>query len=676
MCGIAGFWSPSLSASVRREAVRGMTHRLAHRGPDADGHWVPADTPVALGHRRLSILDLSAAGAQPMWSANGRYIISFNGEIYNFRELRDRLHAAGAVFRGTSDTEVLLAGFEAWGIAATLREATGMFALAVWDVRDQELSLARDRVGEKPLYYGVCEDSLVFASELKAIRQHPHFRDEIDRGAVALLMRYGYVPAPYSIYRNIGKVAPGTLLRFRPRDGLVPLITTYWSAIEIGRTGVARPTSKSDAELIDELDVLLRRAVADQMVADVPLGAFLSGGIDSTTVVAMMQAQAKSPVRTFSIGFFDPKFEEARHARAVAAHLRTIHTEHYLSAEESMRVIDRLPSMYDEPFADWSQIPTYLVSTLARDSVTVALTGDGGDELFGGYDRYVGLDKIWRRLRLLPRPARLALAKRLDVIDRLDARRWNPGSWQRDASGAARRAHRLVVKARKVARLLRCEWREDLYQELLSSWSDTSRLVPGATPLPTTLNDVSQLMPAATFAQQMMHLDLMFYLPDDVLVKVDRAAMAVSLETRTPFLDHRVVDFAANLPLRVKLRDKQSKWILRQLLDRYVPRDFVERPKMGFGVPLHDWLRGPLREWADARLDPARIARHDVFDPIEVRHIWEEHQRGYSNNTATLWPVLMFDAWWTETHGQTDGFDAGATSVSGALSHERDGAGR
>ena len=676
MCGIAGFWSPSLSASVRREAVRGMTQRLAHRGPDADGHWVPADTPVALGHRRLSILDLSAAGAQPMWSSNGRYIISFNGEIYNFRELRDRLHHAGAVFRGSSDTEVLLAGFEAWGIAATLREATGMFALAVWDVRDQELFLARDRVGEKPLYYGVCEDSLVFASELKAIRQHPHFHDEIDRGAVSLLMRYGYVPAPYSIYRDIGKVAPGTMLRFRPRDGLVPVVTSYWSAIDVGRVGVARPNTKTDAELIDELDVLLRRAVADQMVADVPLGAFLSGGIDSTTVVAMMQAQAKAPVRTFSIGFFDPKFEEARHARAVAAHLRTIHTEHYLSAEESMRVIDRLPSMYDEPFADWSQIPTYLVSTLARDSVTVALTGDGGDELFGGYDRYVGLDKIWRRLRLLPRPARLALAKRIDMIDRLDARRWNPGSWQRDESRAARRAHRLVVKARKVARLLRCEWREDLYQELLSSWSDTSRLVPGASPLPTALNDVSQLMPAATFAQQMMHLDLMFYLPDDVLVKVDRAAMAVSLETRTPFLDHRVVDFAATLPLRVKLRDKQSKWILRQLLDRYVPREFVERPKMGFGVPLHDWLRGPLREWADAKLDPARIARLDVFDPIEVRHIWEEHQRGYSNNTATLWPILMFDGWWTETQDGASGYDASVTSVAGRLAHDRDSAGR
>jgi asparagine synthase (glutamine-hydrolysing) len=676
MCGIAGFWSPSLSASARREAVRGMTIRLAHRGPDADGHWVPADTPVALGHRRLSILDLSATGAQPMWSASGRYIVSFNGEIYNFRELRERLHAAGAVFRGTSDTEVLLAGFEAWGIGTTLREATGMFALAVWDVRDQELHLARDRVGEKPLYYGICEDSLVFASELKAIRQHPHFKGEIDRGAVALLMRYGYVPAPYSIYRSIGKVAPGTLLRFRPRDGLEPSITTYWSAIAVGRAGIARPADKSDVELVDELDVLLRSAVANQMVADVPLGAFLSGGIDSTTVVAMMQTQANAPVRTFSIGFFDPKFEEARHARAVAAHLRTIHTEHYLSAEESMRVIDRLPSMYDEPFADWSQIPTYLVATLARDAVTVALTGDGGDELFGGYDRYVGLDKIWQRLRLLPYPARVALAKRIDLIDRLDSRRWNMGSWERDDSSATRRAHRLVVKARKIARLLRCQWREDLYQELLSSWSNTARLVPGAAPLPTALNDVSHLMPSATFAQQMMHLDLMFYLPDDVLVKVDRAAMAVSLETRTPFLDHRVVEFAATLPLRAKLRNKQSKWILRQLLDRYVPREFVERPKMGFGVPLHDWLRGPLREWADAILDPAHIARHGLFDPVEVRHVWEEHLRGYSNNTATLWPVLMFDRWLAETHSDTQGADASATSVTERLAHGKDVAGR
>jgi asparagine synthase (glutamine-hydrolysing) len=653
-----------------------MTLRLAHRGPDADGHWVPADTPVALGHRRLSIIDLSATGAQPMWSANGRYVISYNGEIYNFRELRERLHAAGAVFRGTSDTEVLLAGFEAWGIVPTLREATGMFGLAVWDVRDQELFLARDRVGEKPLYYGVCGDSLVFASELKAIRQHPHFEGEIDRGAVALLMRFGFVPAPYSIYRNIWKLTPGTVLRFRPRDSLVPSTTSYWSAVAVGRAGIARPTIKSDDELVEELDTLLRRAVADQMVADVPLGAFLSGGIDSTTVVAMMQAQSRVPIRTFSIGFFDPKFEEARHARAVAAQLRTIHTEHYLSAEESMRVIDLLPSMYDEPFADWSQIPTYLVSTLARDAVTVALTGDGGDELFGGYDRYVGLDKIWRRLKIVPRPARHALANRIDAIGRFESRRWNASTWQPDDSEVTRRARRLMAKARKVARLLRCDWREDLYVGLLSSWTDSGRLVPGATELPTAVTDLSNLMPSATFAQQMMHLDLMFYLPDDVLVKVDRASMAVSLETRAPFLDHRVVEFAAQLPLRVKLRNRQSKWILRQLLDRYVPRQFVERPKMGFGVPLGDWLRGPLREWADAKLDPARIARHGVFEPAEVRRVWEEHLSGCANNTATLWPVLMFDGWMTETHDADRGGAGGSSTVAERLAHGNDVASR
>jgi asparagine synthase (glutamine-hydrolysing) len=649
MCGIAGFWSPTLSAAERREAVRHMTHRLAHRGPDADGHWVPADTPIALGHRRLSILDLSAGGAQPMWSANGRFVISFNGEIYNFRHLRDRLSALGATFRGSSDTEVLLAAFEAWGIVAALREATGMFALAVWDVREQELVLARDRIGEKPLYYGVSGDSLLFASELKALRAHPHWVGETDPGAAGLLVRFGYIPAPYSIYRGIGKVAPGTVMTFRPRDGLLPSVTPFWSAITVARAGVARPTQKSDAELIDELDVLLKRAVSDQMVADVPLGAFLSGGIDSTTVVAMMQAQSRKPVRTFSIGFFDPKFEEARHARAVAAYLRTIHTEHYLSAEESMRVIDLLPTMYDEPFADWSQIPTYLVSTLARDAVTVAITGDGGDELFGGYARYVGLNGIWRRLRLVPRPVRQLLARQFDAVDRLDARRWKPDAWQGRHSAGARRAHAMVVKARKLARLLRCEWREDLYQELLASWSDSARLVPGASVLPTALSDVSHLMPASTFAQQMMHLDLMFYLPDDVLAKVDRASMAVSLETRTPFLDHRVVEFAATLPLRMKLRQKQSKWILRRLLDRYVPRKFVERPKMGFGVPLHDWLRGPLRDWAEAKLEPSRLARRGVFDPVEVRHVWEEHVRGYSNNAATLWPVLMYDSWADET---------------------------
>jgi asparagine synthase (glutamine-hydrolysing) len=667
MCGIAGFWSPSLSASARRESVRGMTLRLAHRGPDADGHWVPSDTPIALGHRRLSILDLSATGAQPMWSANGRYVISFNGEIYNFRELRERLHAAGATFRGTSDTEVLLAGVEAWGIMATLREATGMFAIAIWDIRDQELILARDRIGEKPLYYGVCGDSIVFASEIKALREHPHWKGDIDRGAAALLMRYGYIPAPHSIFSGISKVIPGTVLRFRPRDGLTPSVAPYWSAMAVAQNGAARPSTKSDSELIDELDVVLRKAVMDQMVSDVPLGAFLSGGLDSTAVVALMQAQGNGPVRTFSIGFFDPKFEEARHARAVAAHLRTIHTEHYITATDAMRVIDRLPTLYDEPFADWSQIPTYLVSSLARDSVTVALTGDGGDELFGGYDRYVALNKIWRGLRLVPRQARMTVAEGIDLVDRLDARRWNPAAWRRDETARTRRAHMLVVKARKLARLLRCEWREDLYHELVSSWTDPSRLVPGVDEPANAMTDVGNLMPAASFPQQMMHLDLMCYLPDDVLVKVDRAAMGVSLETRTPFLDHRVVEFAARLPLRMKLRSKQSKWILRQLLDRYVPRSFVERPKMGFGVPLHDWLRGPLREWAEAKLDPARIARHGIFDTTEVQHIWQEHIRGYSNNLATLWPILMFDSWTDTLSSPTSTPSAGAPSVAGKL---------
>jgi asparagine synthase (glutamine-hydrolysing) len=644
-----------------------MTIRLAHRGPDADGHWVPADTPIALGHRRLSILDLSATGAQPMWSSNGRYVVSFNGEIYNFRQLRERLHAAGATFRGTSDTEVLLAGIEAWGIVATLREATGMFALAVWDIRDQELILARDRIGEKPLYYGVRGDSIVFASELKALREHPHWSDDIDRGAVALLMRYGYIPAPHSIFSGISKVIPGTVLRFRPHDGLTPSVTHYWSTMSVTRAGVARPSTKSDAELIDEFDVVLRRAVADQMVSDVPLGAFLSGGLDSTAVVAMMQAQGNGPVRTFSIGFFDPKFEEARHARAVAAHLRTIHTEHYITAADAMRVIDRLPSLYDEPFADWSQIPTFLVSSLARDAVKVALTGDGGDELFGGYDRYVALNKMWRALRVLPRRARMRIADGIDLIDRLDTRRWNPAAWNRGETARARRAHMLVVKARKIARLLRCEYREDLYHELVSSWTDPGRLVPAVDEPANAMTDVGNLMPAASFAQQMMHLDLMCYLPDDVLVKVDRAAMGVSLETRTPFLDHRVVEFAARLPLRMKLRSKQSKWILRQLLDRYVPRSFVERPKMGFGVPLHDWLRGPLREWADSKLDPSRVARHGIFDTKEVQHIWQEHVRGYSNNAATLWPILMFDSWADALHSPGSPRVVGVPTVADQL---------
>jgi asparagine synthase (glutamine-hydrolysing) len=649
MCGLTGFWQPAgIDAPAARALVLDMAARLAHRGPDDSGAWVDAQAGVALGHRRLSIVDLSAAGHQPMVSNSGRYVIAFNGEVYNHNALRADLPRQS--WRGHSDTETLLAGIEQWGFEATLRKTIGMFAIALWDRQDRCLLLARDRVGEKPLYYGWrgsgAQAVLLFGSELKALRAHPSFAahggDEIDREALLLFMRHGYVPTPYTIHRGLRKLPPGTLARFRA-DTAEPDVQAYWSATDAMLRGSASVLDIGPDEAVDRLETLLRDAVRHQMVADVPLGAFLSGGIDSSTVVALMQAQSDRPVRTFSIGFHEDGYDEAQHAKAVAAHLGTDHTELYVTPAEAMQVVPLLPEMYDEPFADSSQIPTHLVSRLARQHVAVALSGDAGDELFCGYSRYLITQRLWSRISAVPIPVRRVAASAIRGVPE--------ASWNRLAGLAGRvlplgrRFNRPGEKLHKGARAMCGVNADALYLHAVSQWADPARLVPGAVEPRTLLTGAATPLHALSDVSRMMAYDLLTYLPDDILVKVDRAAMAVSLETRVPFLDHRVVEFAWQLPMAYKLNNGVSKWALRQVLYRHVPRPLLERPKMGFGVPIDSWLRGPLREWAEALIDPDRLAAEGLLAPAPIRHAWQEHLCGRSNLQYPLWNVLMFQAW-------------------------------
>ena len=645
MCGITGFFSRrELDPTEAHETVIAMADTVAHRGPDDAGGWVDGTAGIALGHRRLSIVDLSPNGHQPMASESGRWVISFNGEIYNFPALRQELEALGHRFRGHCDTEVLLAGVEQWGVHKALERFNGMFAFALWDRADRVLHLARDRAGEKPLYYGWMGDTLVFGSELKSLRRHPAFRAEIDRDALVLFLCYAYIPAPHSIYRNICKLLPGSVVSISAADPH-PAPVPYWSAKEVVERATADPFRGTPDEAVGELDSLLRDAVAMRMVADVPLGAFLSGGIDSSTVVALMQAQSVRPVRTFTIGFAEAGYNEAQHAAAVARHLGTDHTELYVTPSEAMTVIPRLPTMYDEPFADASQIPTHLVSALARKDVTVSLSGDAGDELFGGYNRHTWGARIWRRVGWMPRPARHAVAAGLTAVP--------PRSWKAlfkflgpVLPGAIRTRHDAV---HKVARVLGAKTADALYVGLASQWSVPESVVLGAGGVPPTiLSDAAAWPTVPDFAHRMMFLDLVTYLPDDILAKVDRAAMAVSLETRLPLLDPRVIEFAWRLPLSMKVRGTVGKWALRQVLDRYVPRALVDRPKMGFGVPIGTWLRGPLRDWAESLLDETRLRDEGFFDPRPVRARWGEHLSTAFDRQYDLWNVLMFQAWLEE----------------------------
>jgi len=644
MCGFAGFLGAfaGSSSSEWPEVLRRTGRAIAHRGPDDAGIWTDAGANVGLAHQRLSIVDLSVAGHQPMVSASRRYVIVFNGEIYNHLDLRELLGNAEWDWRGHSDTETLLAGFDVWGIAGTVERAIGMFAFAVWDNASRKLTLCRDRLGEKPLYYGWQGDTFLFGSELKALKAHPAFRAEIDRNALALLMRHSSIPSPYSIYQGIHKLLPGTLLTVSLQDRNAPP-RRYWDARQVVADGLAHPFMGSPDEAVDALDILLRDAVAKQMIADVPLGAFLSGGVDSSTVVALMQAQSSRPVKTFTIGSHDQGFDEAVHARAVARHLGTDHTELYVTPQRALDLIPGLPTLYDEPFADPSQIPTFLVSQMTRQHVTVSLSGDGGDELFGGYNRYVLARQLWSKFSRLPRGGRVALGR---MIVAISPQGWNRllGPLQSLLPIGLAQAN-IGDKLHKGADVMAARTPADLYRMLVSHWLDPAALVLGATEPATVLTETDLQPQTDDFVHHMMALDLLTYLSDDILTKVDRAAMGVSLEARVPLLDHRVVEFAWSLPLDYKLRNGVGKWPLRQLLYRYVPKELIERPKMGFGVPIDSWLRGPLREWAEDLLDKSRLRQEGYFDPAPIRGKWDEHVSGKRNWQYHLWDVLMFQAW-------------------------------
>ncbi len=639
MCGLVGFLGSAGPWAEGADAlVTAMAACIRHRGPDHAQVWTDPAAGIALGHNRLAIVDLSPAGNQPMASAGGRFVLVYNGEIYNHLAIREELSAAGARFewRGHSDTETLLAAIETWGLRQALVRSVGMFALALWDRERRELTLARDRAGEKPLYYGWQGEgagaAFLFGSELKALRPHPAFGGDVDRDTLTLYLRYSCVPGGRSIYRGLAQVPPGALLTVS-LDRREPVIELYWSFAEVAKAGAADPFAGTVEEAVDTLEALLREAVGGQLMADVPLGAFLSGGIDSSTVVALMQAQSTQPVRTFSIGFEEAGYNEADHAKAVAAHLGTAHTELYVSPREAQAVIPRLPAIYDEPFADASQIPTLLVSQLARRHVTVSLSGDGGDELFGGYPRHAMAQGWWRRASAVPAPLRVVAARGLTA---LSAQQWN-----RLAPGARRPGDKL----HKLARLVASGTPGDFYRAFLSAWHEPAAVVIDGHEPPTLVTAAAPALAALNPAEQTMALDFLSYLPDDILTKVDRAAMAVSLETRVPLLDHRVIEFAWRLPMALKLRGGPSKWALRQVLYRHVPRTLVDRPKMGFNVPIDAWLRGPLRDWAEALLDERRLRQEGFFHPAPIRAAWQAHLSGHSDRQQPLWNVLMFQAW-------------------------------
>ncbi len=657
MCGIVGFLAGRNGADpdTLRAWARDAAAALAHRGPDDAGVWVDAEAGLALGHRRLAVLDLSPAGHQPMDSADGRYVIVYNGEVYNFRALRTELAARGVRFKTESDTEVLLAGVANWGVAETLLRANGMFAFGLWDRKTRILTLGRDRFGQKPLYYGNFGDGhfgsevFGFASELKAFHAHPHFKGVVNRGALALFLRHNNVPAPHCIYENLHKLPPGCTVTVS-ENGTASGPTPYWNAADAAQRAQRDPFTGSFIEAVDELDDRLGAAVRDCMVSDAPLGAFLSGGIDSSTVVALMQAASDRPVKTFSIGFREDDFNEARHAAAVAAHLKTDHTELYVTAQDAQAVIPALPAMYDEPFADSSQIPTHLVSRLARKSVTVSLSGDGGDELFGGYNRYLAGERAAQFNRRTPRTVRRAIAAALTAIP--------VSAWNRGARGLRpvlpRRFHipQAGDKLHKFAGMLRSESGRDLYRDVCSQWSDPARVLVNGTE-PATLFDRANLWRGEDdLPHAMMLMDALTYLPDDILTKVDRASMAVALESRIPLLDHRVFDFAWRLPRDMKLSPdggpNSGKSVLRHVLYRYAPQDLFDRPKMGFGVPIGDWLRGDLRDWAESLLDVQLLRDQGYFRPSAVRAIWSEHLSGRRDWQHRLWCVLMFQAWLAE----------------------------
>jgi asparagine synthase (glutamine-hydrolysing) len=642
MCGIAGFWSKEtrLSELEMRARVRSMTDALAHRGPDDAGAWIDASAGIALGHRRLSIIDLTPAGHQPMWSADGRLAIVFNGEVYNFAALRDELERDGAVpWRGRSDTEILLEGISRWGLASALERAVGMFAFALWDRQARTLTLVRDRIGEKPLYYGWLGDTLLFASELKGIRAFPGWSGTLDQTALASFVHYGYVPAPLSIHANVAKLLPAHWIRFHC-EGRTEGPYPYWSASKV-TAQAARSLDIDEEQAANELERLLRESIAGQMIADVPVGAFLSGGIDSSLVVALMQAQSSRRARTFTIGFREAQFDETPHAAAVAAHLGTDHTQLYVTAEDALSLIPRLAGIYDEPFADNSQIPTLLLAQLTRKSVTVSLSGDGGDELFAGYGRYRTGDALWRMLSRIPFAARRGVGA---AVRRVGAGtlEWIGGAAS-PVFASAVGAEQLSERFHKTADVLGMRDLASVHRRMVAHWPSHEGVLLHGVAKP--LHHESAFEEHACGVSAMMAADLVGWLPDDVLAKLDRAAMSVSLETRVPLLDHRLIEFSWRLPLSAKLGAGRTKRLLRAVLDQYVPAHLIDRPKKGFNLPIGAWLRGPLRPWAEAQLDATRIRREGIFDVAVVHSAWRDHLSGRRDMHMRLWTILMFQAW-------------------------------
>lgn len=646
MCGITGFLSTNkIIFEAAEEILHKMTGAIIHRGPDDNGFWVDENMGIAIGHRRLSILDLSSCGHQPMLSHGGRYRIVFNGEIYNHQELRKQL---ACKWKGSSDTETLLAAFEAWGISETLKKCIGMFAFAVWDSRLKCLTLGRDRLGEKPLYYGWRNhhnsQTFFFASDLRSLRYHPLFNSEIDRGSLCLFLRYGFIPAPHSIYRGIKKLEPGTLISVSNATTTEHL-ERYWRLDSFADGSNNNFFRGSPIEAIDKLDSLINSAISHQAIADVPLGVFLSSGIDSSLITAIFQKQSSSPVRTFTIGFEEIGFNEASYASDIARHLGTRHEEFYVTSKQALDLVPSLPSIYSEPFSDSSQIPTFLLARLARDNVTVVLTGDGGDELFCGYNRYLVVDRFWKVLNLFPIESRRVIANALLSI--------KPEHWSVVLTGLRSVLPNFLRGAdrgdflHKGLNVLGSRSVSHLHLQLLSRWNNPeSVVIDGIEPALKLFED--DLSCSVGDLTSMMIRDIKSYLPDDVLVKVDRATMAVSLEGRSPYLDHNIVEFALSLPLSFKLQNGKGKWILREVLYRYLPKTLIDRPKMGFGVPIAEWLRGPLKEWAAELLDESRLRREGYFHPDLITEKWLEHLSGRRNWQDCLWSVLMFQAWLDE----------------------------
>ncbi|QOZ46241.1 asparagine synthase (glutamine-hydrolyzing) [Bradyrhizobium sp. CCBAU 53340] len=637
MCGISGIWERNgCRLQDLKRLASAMTQTLSHRGPDDSGVWLSEQVSIAFGQRRLAIIDLSPMGHQPMVSANAQYTITFNGEIYNFRELRAELERRGVQFRGHSDTEVIVEGFAQWGVKSTIARLNGMFAIAAWDDRERQLFLARDRMGEKPLYWAIFDGLVLFGSELKALRAHPGWKPTLNRGAIAAFLRHSYVPGPFTIYEDVYKLPPAGFVKIAHRGG--PEVEVYWDLASVVSRAQRSTLRANEEELVDELEALLDDAVSRRMIADVPLGAFLSGGYDSSTVVALMQKASVRPVRTFTIGFENPVFDEAKHAEAVARHLGTDHTTFPVSGTDALDVVPKLAEMYDEPFADPSQIPTHIVSALTRKRVTVALSGDGGDELFSGYDRYQRTENIWRPSAKMPLALRRLVSSSIRAVP--------PSTFDSIARYVpyARRLPRVGQKAHRLAQMLSMSSIDSVYYQVISQTQDDD-LVKGSQEVRTACWDQNLEVFLPDPVDRMRYLDMCAYLPDDILTKVDRASMAVALEVRVPLLDHRLVEWVWKLPSIQNARARRPKHLLRRVLARHVPDRLVERPKMGFGVPLGDWLRGPLRNWAEDLMSEACLSADDIFYVDAIRSLWAEFLSGDDRRCFLIWNVLMFQAW-------------------------------